>query len=407
MVAQNNFRVFLSSDQQQACSLKQMKAEISKQASKVGEKGILIVFLSGHGVKLSYNYGPDKWGFAPADYNKTAEAVLTGQDITRSIQEAKCKSKYTLIILDCCYSGLIAIKLLEDDKTCSLLHVLAGGKTSIVVKSLGYTIFAYFLQYAMDKVKPPAPFILPLPEVFKECKLCAEALFSIIIRCDVNILLEADIPIVITENSFDLQDPVRLIQTCDATFHEKTAFVWKFMRHLQPLVLMLHRVSIERLDSLTASLQILEERNFLEAESHMLLVVISLLVSSIALIELKLKNVDLTNPNLFLLVFLVVMTTLHNVNHNIKVTPHHLMEAAYYYRQVCGILSCTPKELAALEELYFKIKKDLSLATEMLPPLNYIGEKYNVYSNSPQHFLSLPPLVISSTMWFYDPVCIA
>ena len=226
----------------------------------------------------------------------------------------------------------------ENDETCSLFHILAGGETSLVVNSLGYTIFTYFLRFALHRVQP-APGSLLLSEVFEECKLCAEAFSSIIIRYDKEfgfLRFSNFSPSLIT--AYDPQDPMHLIQACDPSFHERTVFVWMYYQHqedeMQP-VYMLHRITTEWLDSLTSfqssPLQILEQKNFLEAEDCMLLVVITLLIRSIASIELACNNDNVADPNLFLLTFLVVMATLDRTHQNIEVTLYHLMEAAVYY----------------------------------------------------------------------------
>ena len=44
VIVQDNYQVFLSSDAQQECSLEGIKAEINKQAGKVEENGILVIF---------------------------------------------------------------------------------------------------------------------------------------------------------------------------------------------------------------------------------------------------------------------------------------------------------------------------------------------------------------------------
>ena len=384
VVAKDNYQLFLSSDEQQACSLEGMKAEINKQASKVGENGILVIFLSGHGVK----YGPDKWGFVPGDYNKTAEAVLTGPDLTKSIQEAKCKSKYTLIILDCCYSGSMAMKLTsecEDDETCSLLsntYVLAAGsanETSLAINSLGYTIFTYFLRFALDRVqcKPESGMrTLLLSDMFEECRLCVEALSSVVIRRDEEyggLRFSKFRPSLTAFDPRVQVDDIGL-EACDAaTFDEesitgegKTAFVWKYYQpredKTQPMPV-LHRITCDWLESLTtfqpSPLQTLEERNLLEGgydtEGRILSAAITLLIHSIASIELVYNNDNVTDPNLLLLAFVEVMATLDRAHLNIKVTLHHLMEAALYYAEALKKSRVDPTEII---KLYMRVRKD-------------------------------------------------
>ena len=382
VIPQDNWQVFLSSEQKEECSLEGMKAEINKQAGKVGEDGILVIFLSGHGIK----YGPDSWGFVPADFNKTVEAVLTGSDLTKSIQQARRKSKYTLIILDCCYSGAMALKLTsdcEDDKTCSLLtntYVLAAGsakESSLAINSLGYTIFTYFLKFALDQVQP-TPGALPLSDIFDECQLCAEALSSIVIRRDEQFgglkfskfkpsLTAFDPQVQVDDAGVESCDGGMMLDEESLIGKEKTAFVWKYYKPREdktkpPSVL--HTITVDWLESLhtiqPSPLQILEDRDLLEGgydtEGRILAATITLLIHSIASIELVYNNENVANPNLFLLAFVEVMATLDRAHHNIRVTPHHLTQAALFYAEALKRSKVDPTEII---KLYMQVVKDL------------------------------------------------
>ena len=386
VIPQDNYQLFLSSEQKEECSLEGMKAEINQQAGRVGEDGILVIFLSGHGVK----YGPDSWGFVPADYNRTLEAILTGSDLTKSIQEArrKAKYKYTLIILDCCYSGAMALKLTsdcEDDETCSLLtntYVLAAGsanETSLAINSLGYTIFTYFLRFALDKVQP-VPGALPLSDMFDECQLCAEALSSIIIRRDEQFglrfskftpsLTAFDPQVQVDDVGVESTDGGMMLDEESLIGKEKTAFVWKYYKPREdktkpPSVL--HTITVDWLESLhtiqPSPLQILEDRDLLEGgydtEGRILAATITLLIHSIASIELVYNNANVANPNLFLLAFVEVMATLDRAHHNIRVTPHHLTQAALYYAEALKRSNVDPTEIV---KLYIQVVRDVSSA---------------------------------------------
>ena len=216
--------------------------------------------------------------------------------------------------------------------------------------------------------------------MFEECQLCAEALSSIIIRRDEGFGLRFS-KFRPSLTAFDPQVKVDDIglEACDAaTFDEesltgkgKTAFVWKYYQpredKTQPMPV-LHRITTDWLESLTtfqpSPLQILEERNLLEGgydtEGRILSAAITLLVHSIASIELVYNNDNVTNPNLFLLAFIEVMATLDRAHPNIKVTPHHLMEAALYYAEALKKSKVDPTEII---KLYIQVCKD-SCSTE-------------------------------------------
>ena len=188
VVPQENAEVFVSSLQQSECSLEGMKREIKKQASRVTNRGLLVVCLNGHGMRQN-RCGTD-WGFVPGDSNFTPDSLLSPSALKKCLLETQCTAKYTLFVLDCCYSGYMAMKLTSDsgkkEKPFLNTYVLASctaNETSLPLNSLGYSVFSYFLRYSLDRVQP-TPGCLPLADVFKECRLCTEALSSIIIRYD-------------------------------------------------------------------------------------------------------------------------------------------------------------------------------------------------------------------------------
>ena len=375
IIPEDNYQAFVSSEQAEECSLEGMKREIQKQASKVGNEGLLVIFLCGHGVK--YGANPDRTGFVPGDYNRNeVSSVLTGSHIIKSIQNAQCKPRYTLVVLDCCYSGTMALSLTEDcSEQCVLLpntYVLAAGsanETSLLINSLGYTIFGYFLRYALDKVRP-TPDALPLSEMFNECQVCAEALSSIVIHQDESGLRYGKFKPSLA--AFDLQTKLGDIHPVatdgeDSVPGGKTAFVFQYY---QPRVdktkppPKLNSDTLGWLNSITtldpSPLVLLDERNlFLEdgfdTEGRVLLAVITLLIRSVAAIEVNHKNEQVTNPNLFLLAFVEVMAALDRVHNSIKVTPHHLSEGAVYYMDA---LKKSKLDCMEMAELYIRIIKD-------------------------------------------------
>lgn len=194
IIPQDRFKVFVSSEEKEECSLVGMTKEIKKSAGQVKSNGILIIFLSGIGVRHRYGPGDDHWGFAPDDYDRDDPgSLLTASGLISCLHEAQCKAKYILIILDCCYSGSMAKELTganasTTDPSSLLPHtyVLAAtsaNDTSLAINSLGYSIFSYFLRFAIDKVQQ-SPGMLPLVDIFEECQLCCEAFSSLIIRYD-------------------------------------------------------------------------------------------------------------------------------------------------------------------------------------------------------------------------------
>ena len=376
VIPQDNVHVYVSSEQKEECTLEGMKRHIRKQANNVSDTGLFVLFLSGRGVKYLFrredNSAGNSLGFAPCDYNKQSDTILYPEDLLSCLQN--CKARYIFIILDCCYAGTMAMQLTSNHNLEPMLehtYVLAAttaGDISLAINSLGYTIFSYFLRYSLDRVQP-TPGSLPLSDVFMECRLCTEALSSIILRYDEKYGLKFGrfTPSLASYDQQTALDNVPEKEEAIPRSRSTTAFVWKYYeprkdKSLPPSVLT--RVTTDWLESLhtlePCPLQILEERGLLEGgydtEGRILSATITLLIHSIASIELIHNNVNVTNPNLFLLAFVEVMTVMNRTHQGIAVSPRHLLESIPYYIEALGKkqLDCS-----RLIELYGRVSKDL------------------------------------------------
>ena len=376
VVPQDNIQVYVSSEQKDECTLEGMKHQIRKQANNVSETGLLVIFLSGRGVKFSFRRDDDsavnKWGFAPCDYNQNSCSTLYPDTLFSCLQE--CKAKYIFFVLDCCYAGPMAMELTDQReleplvKRTFVLAATTAGDISLAINSLGYSIFSYFLRYSLDRVQP-TPGCLPLADVFMECRLCTEALSSIIIRYDHKYGLKFGrfTPSFASYNPQTAMDNVPSEETIISRSGSTTAFVWKYYQPRKdktkpPSVL--NRITTDWLESLhtlePCPLQILEERDLLEGgydtEGRILMAVITLLIHSIASIELVYNNDNVTNPNLFLLAFVEVMAALDRTHRYISVTPRHLLESLPYYMEA---LVKKQLDCSQMADLYRKVAKDI------------------------------------------------
>lgn len=384
IVPQNNLRVLVSSEHVDECSLIGIKREIKEQASKVTDSGLLVIFLSGLG-KRQYRYGPDRagndeWGFVPGDYDGSPDKLLFPSSLITCLLEVRCEAKYILIILDCCYSGAIALRLssecMDNTGTASLLphtFVLAAGsanEASLAINSLGYSIFSYFLRFAIDQVQPSSG-VLPLSDIFEECQVCAEALSSIVIRYDKKFGLKFGR----SRPSFTTVGPQTAVDSVpqeeigvDMSAREgKTAFIFKYYQQEEDKTkapALLHSITCDWLESLTnlepKPLTLLKERDFFnseyDTEGCVLMAIITLLIHSIASIEMIYNNEHVTNPNIFLVAFVEVMATLDRAYHNINITQRHFFESLPYFIQALAAkkLDCTQ-----MVKLYQQIAKDM------------------------------------------------
>ena len=376
VIPQDNVQVYVSSEQKEECTLEGMRRHIRKQATNVSDTGLFVLFLSGRGVKYLIrredNSAGNNWGFAPCDYNQQPDTILYPEALFSCLQN--CKAKYIFIILDCCYAGTMAMQLTGNRDLEPMLdhtYVLAAttaGDISLAINSLGYSIFSYFLRYSLDRVQP-TPGSLPLSDVFMECRLCTEALSSIILRYDEKYGLKFGrfTPSLVSYDQQTALDNVPEEEAAISRSRSTTAFVWKYYeprkdKSLPPSVLT--RITTDWLESLQmlepCPLQVLEERGLLEGgydtECRILTAIVTLLIHSIASIELIHNNVNVTNPNLFLLAFVEVMAVLNRTHQGIAVSPRHLLESIPYYIEALGKkqLDC-----CRMIELYGRVSKDL------------------------------------------------
>ena len=169
----------------QSCTLKGMKASLQEQARKVGEDGVFFLHFSGHGIKV----GNSEFGLAPVDFDYTAETYVTARELSQWLQEAGCRAKYILFTLDCCYAGGIAEALTRGSdvlEPISGLYVIASctaNETSVVVGTLGNSIFCYFLGHAILSTEFRAG-QLPVRTIYDKCMKLSVALSSLLVCYD-------------------------------------------------------------------------------------------------------------------------------------------------------------------------------------------------------------------------------
>lgn len=181
MVPQSNTYLYAGSKDLELCKMDGMKKTFQECAMKVGPSGLFVFHFSGHGIRVQSN----EWGLAPVDFDYTHDTYLTSDVLGQWLNEVECKAKHILFTLDCCYAGGIAAELTQstDLSIAGSFYVLSACtayETSLVVGSLGHSIFTFFLSHAISKLcKVPGE--LPLQTVFKECHVCSEALSSLFI----------------------------------------------------------------------------------------------------------------------------------------------------------------------------------------------------------------------------------
>lgn len=176
-----NAHLFSASKQPESCTAQGMKKTFQDHASKVGSEGLFLFHFSGHGIKVRN----DMWGLAPMDFDYSTTTYITADVLSEWLNEIKCRAKYILITLDCCYAGGIGKELtaqvdVERDVNLYVLSACTANETSLVLGSLGHSIFTFFLSHFIQKLGRTHGH-LPMKEIFSECQVCCECLSSMLV----------------------------------------------------------------------------------------------------------------------------------------------------------------------------------------------------------------------------------
>lgn len=145
-VPTENTHLFSASKNPESCTAEGMKKTFQDHATKVGVNGLFLFHFSGHGIKVRN----DMWGLAPMDFDYSADTYITADVLSQWLNEIECRAKYILITLDCCYAGGIGKELtaqsdVDHDLNLYVLSACTANETSLVLASLGHSIFTYFL----------------------------------------------------------------------------------------------------------------------------------------------------------------------------------------------------------------------------------------------------------------------
>ena len=333
--------LYAASKQPEQCTFDGMKVGFHEQAKKVGRNGLFVFHFSGHGIKVRN----DEWGLAPVDFDYTRETYLTADVLNQWLQEVSCKAKHILFTLDCCYAGGIANELIssvnwnDQDSGLYVISACTANEDSLVLESLGHSIFTYFLARAIRRLTSN-PGQLPVHEIFKECQACSVALSSLLIKYDP----QSAAP---TPSTMRPQMHVRDIKSVvlefmsearvqpDAAAVGRFEFVVQLYDHSKPKPSLDDKTHawLETLPDAKGPLMELERRHFLHDEKIMNAVLCSMMYS-IASIEMACSPANVNNPNLFLVAFMHAVATLDLVKHGVEVSTNQFAQTWGFYREV-------------------------------------------------------------------------
>ena len=348
------FDVFCSSDNPDQCTHNGIQQILKESAQKVGQEGLFVVFFGGHGV----NDSSQEWALAPADFDLTSNTYLNARTLNACLAEVQCKAKYILIILDCCYSGAMATIMTEESGQESILlphmYVLAAGtayQSSLSIGPLKHTIFSFFLNYAIYKVPNDIVGVLPLKDVYEECKVCCNALSSLILRLentDNKLKLKVNKAVPSLAHFNPIVSKEYTLEDIDAPSHPagRLIFIMKLLEKQKHSCnpfpkLPLHPSTHEWLRNLIqyspSPLALLEEKGLLMSTNDtgcVLKAVIGLMMQSIALMELVHNRDTVGNPNTFLIAFINTIAILDMIHPFLPVEIEHLSEGWAFYHHI-------------------------------------------------------------------------
>ena len=295
-VEEKNAHIFSASLNRDSCTAGGIKETFQKYASEVGSNGLFVFHFTGHGV----TDGRNVWGLAPVEYacsTITAEELLLAW-LNELDDEHKCKAKYILVTLNCCYAGGIgkAIKNVKRDNKMFVLAACTADEKSSQLEVLGNSTFVYFLSNFIAKLST-TPGVLPMKEIFSECQICCEKLSSLFMSYTTasglkESLIHPNVASSIVSDSDD-EDISTMIEFIAMELYDRTQIINR-----------LNEVSRDYLKDIQDPLLELEKRGFLHDYSNkVMLTAFCSIIHSIASIEMLCHSNNVQNLNLFITAF--------------------------------------------------------------------------------------------------------
>ena len=177
--------VYTTAKEPELCKKEAIKALILNYAYKVEENGLLVFHFSGNVAVYKSLDERDEWVhvLSPGDFTGDVISGITADDFVDWIQEANCKARHILIILDCCCAGGIGKKITSKGDVKPQIHVMcacAAEEVTLPLNILGSSIFCYFLLHILKKNQPKGKFALN-EDMHEIAELCQS--FSSLLMC--------------------------------------------------------------------------------------------------------------------------------------------------------------------------------------------------------------------------------
>ena len=383
-----------------------MHKTFMESASKVGTNGIFVFCFTGHGMKV----GRNEWGLAPVDFNYTKEKFITAATLISWLHYVRFQGRYALFVLDCCYAGGIAEQLAKETVNADIpipgLFVFTSctaNESSLVVTSMGHSIFNYFLTSSLfNSYSQPGQLLIKA--VYEDCDACCMAFSSLLVSYEARMgLLKWSM----MQPEFKFFELPRYLQSLfqdepedtDGGIEETDAgppgrfqfaieyykFPKRGSKQRSPVLADKSLAWLEIASKPGGALFELHDRHLVVG--RLLSAAIASMMYSMASIFIACNQYNITDTNVFIISFIHVIAAVDRVHKDIDLTRYDLKLALEYY---CDPLRRHKIKHGELTGLYNRIVNDI--ATEQLQaassPENE-GQEFTDSGETPNEVTSL------------------
>lgn len=325
------------------CTFEGIRRSFLETASKVDTNGILIFSFTGHGLKI----GERKFGLAPVDFNYRSETFITADVLINWLHFSRFQGQYVLFIFDCCFAGGISEQMVlssvEADLPIPGLFVFTSCtafESSLVVTSLGHSIFNYFLSFSLFNSYDSQNGRLAIKNVFENCDLYCIAFSSLLVSYDSNLQLLKWNMMQPEFKYFQLTPYLQSLfeesdEEVDAGEPGRFAFALKYYNFAKKSIVIIPDKCqgwLEVVSGTDGPLATLVKADLLEGA--LLSAAIGSMMYSMASIFVACGQPDISNRNVFMVAFIHVIAAIDRVLQGVAVTGRDMKLSIEYYFSV-------------------------------------------------------------------------
>ena len=292
------------------------------------------------------------------------------------LSEVETKPKHVILILDCSVAGGVVSDILlssaiPSTQSIIILSNCTSPRESFVVDTLDHSIFTYFVARAFCQTHF-VPDLIPIDAIFKKIKTCTAALSSLIVTYDPEgkILQSMEL---IPQSAFVSKQrlhPESFLSILEGDQQEdidadigRFEFLTKHYKSGKKGRVIVHPKAIAWLECVQENpkgpLAQLHECDSLHSE--VLLTAFCLMLFSLMSIQVAHSKDSISNPNLFIVLFLMVASTIASINTEVNITDEHFKKARYFIFQV---MNENGVKVEKMEDLFRNVMYDTQQVTK-------------------------------------------